>query len=486
MSYILDIIIVVSLVLFLLFGLIKNYKRTLFELGFFIIIYCVFYFALGKTVINSVNINELGEDFTKALNDLINSFKSINEQIKELNNSQEGLSLPLIPDTYLNEDFYIGFILSIANQIVFIGYALVSFILSVILGSITYAIVFRKKNADPEYKKKKKSFKIRSIGMGVNLILGVITTSLVMSPFVLTCNSVSNLSNDLNAIINNNKIEEVFNKIDSYKGTVEDVSTKFDSISGKLDNIVNTLSTYDESLSDLNEKIVTFKTEFYTYYDLIQDIVENPGKLNSYEIDAAEEICNEMKDKKAEFDSTINDFNDNYETFKENYDSALNYQNDMKEYKTKIDDIKKTINDINTDSLNTSDIEKMLDQVNEYVPQLKIFNFMIIDLKFSEVNYNGTTYNYINSISDINEFITSYIDSLYNTIEPYFSQIDEQIENFNSSYNDIDSQLDDIQNTIEESNYSQEIEDANEKISDYQSQFNDVKDEIDDLDSRRK
>lgn len=485
MDYILDIIIIVSLVLFLLIGLTKNYKRTLIELGFFAIIYCVFYFVVGKVVINSTSL-DLGEEFNNSINQIINSLKEINKSITELNNSQEGLSFPLIPDQYLSSELYYGIVFSIANQIVFIAYAFVSFILSIILGSITYAIIFRKKNADPEYVKKKKSWKMRSIGMGVNFVFGVITTSLIMSPLVLTTNSVISASNELNKIVNNEKISTLLNKVNSYKTTVDDVSYKFDNIDGKLNTIVDTLSTYKDDLDNLNTDLTTFKNEFDGYYILINDIVDNPGKLNDEEIKASKEVLEKMEEYKTDLDSNVSSFNYSYSEFNDNYDSALESQNEMKSYKTKIEDIKSTINNINTDNMDTTEVKKLLEQVSEYVPTLKIFNFLIIDLNYSYITIEGTTYNYMNSLNEIFTFVNEYIDTLYNNITPYFEDIDQQVNTFNDKYDEVNTQLDDIQKQIDESDYDAKIDDVNGKIEDVKDKFQDAKDTIDELDERRK
>ena len=82
-----------------------------------------------------------------------------------------------------------------------------------------------------------------------------------------------------------------------------------------------------------------------------------------------------------------------FNSYYDGFNQIENYRNELKEAE----------NELNT--LDLSKVDEVVNQIeiyktylDKYVPELNIFKFLVIDLNYSEIKYNESSYNLNNSM----------------------------------------------------------------------------------------
>ncbi len=481
---IIEISIGVILFTFLLFGLLKNYKFALIQLILFLGIFITLKIITPNLIQNNENIKELIEKVCINIQDFIDNF---NNTITNFSN-EYNLNLPLIDDSIINNNFIEGTSYSLINLVLIIIYSLISYLGSLLLTIIIYSIIdhFLKKKVN--YKEKTKKFYYRLIGIIPNLLLGMVSISLIITP-IYSLKKVSNEGLTYVSEIDLESKSNVYSKYNEYKNKIDEYYIKFDDLENLLNSIKNDVDYLKNEVDELT--IVVDSFELDKYKELIDDICKYPGNLSSEDKLKANNIQKELDNYISIYNTKYNEFKESKEEIDNTFNNYYDGFNQIENYRQELKDIENNLNTIDLKEINEiiNKAKEYKEYLNKYIPELTVFKFLIIDLNYSEIKYNNTTYNLNNSMNQIVNYIEEYLNKLNeeisNVTNEKFNEIDKEIENADKLYKENYDKIKEEVDNFSKEKYEEELSIYKNEISSYKEKYDELVKNINELDKKR-
>ena len=469
----------IVILLFLLFGLLKNWKFSLIQIVLFIVALISVKAICDNIYVSNPEIKSLVDQYAK---EIAKGLEDANNEIGKIN-SQTGTNLPNLDGNVINSS-YIGLAYSLIAAIASIGYALIALIISFILALVIYLIIRHFIKENPKYKNVCNKFWYKAIGMAPNLILGLMFVSLVLSPIYISkniaLNSIKYPGNVL-AIVQNdfkdelNKVEEIKDKVSDYKSLIKNYQDQMDSIDYDIKKVDSKLTTADSEIKTVYE---VFSGDYLNKANIINSNYKN--KLSDIELKECEEFINGYFNTKSEFDKNYN----SYTSMKNEFNNTLNEYNNaksqMETYKSKLQEADTALNKFNLEYIRNeiSKIEKYETTIENVLPNLKVLGFLVIDCGMYKVKVDGVEYSLQGSYNDLYNYIDNYIS---NAILVAKEKSIELLKNYDEQIAKVDAEIKKYQSEIEEKLNNFDSNKIIKEVDENLSKFNEYKDKTDDI-----
>ncbi len=465
----------VIIILFLLFGLLKNWKFSLIQIILFIIA-----LVSVKAICNNIYLSnpEIRSKIDQIAAKIATAIANANDQIGSIN-SQTGTNLPTIDAAIINSSI-MGIAYSIVAAIASIAYALIALVISFLLALAIYLVIRHFIKDNSKYQSFCKKFWYKAIGIVPNCILGLMFGSLVITPIYMT--------------------RDIAFKTMEYPGVLtEKVTTTFadeiveyGAIKATLYSYLETVQYYQEEIQniepDINEidiKLQDADKQVSTLYDVYNGEYLNKAntiradykvKLNAAEAAQCEAFINAYFETKNEFDAdyqsysnTKNDFSTTIREYNSAKDTLETYNKKLTELTTSKLDISKLIELV--DKLTT------IEQKIKYVlPDLKVLGFLVIDCGMTKVNVDGTAYTLNGSYDTLSTYLKGYIDNLISVakeqVPQMFKQVEEELEK-------ADAEITKYQEELEEKLINFDVDEIKETINEKLSVLDEYSEGVD-------
>lgn len=480
----LEIALGIVILLFLLVGLLKNWKFSLIQIILFIVALISVKAICDNIYVSNAEIRSFIDEYAK---EIAKGLESVNDEIININ-SQIGTKLPSLDEAFINSS-YIGLAYSLIAAIASIAYSLIALIISFIFALIIYLIIRHFIQDNPKYKNIANRFWYKALGMIPNFILGLMFVSLVLSPIYITRNiALSSIKypGTILTVIKEDfkeelvKIDEIKVKVDDYQVLIKDYQTKMKSIDNDIKEVDLKLTSADK---DINTVYEIFNDEYLNKANTIKSNYKS--KLNEVDSTKCEVFINGYFESKTEFDKNY----DSYKNMKNQYNTTINEYNDAKKqmetYSTKLQEAHVALNKFNLEYINNEilKIEKYETNIKNILPDLKVLGFLVIDTGMFKVKVDGNEYSLQGSYNDLFKYIDDYINNAIMTAKEKSSQLlkqyDEEIKKVDDEVNKYKDQIDEKLNNFDSNKIIKEVDDNLSKFDKYKNESTTIKENID-------
>ena len=481
MEFIGDIIILIFLIIFIVVGIFKNYRKSIIQLSCAVFFFLLFHFLFNKLMVESGFIDSLLQGFSASASNFVNQ---INNSLKGINKLIGDNSVNLIDDKYLSNEFYLTFLRCYSKEILSFLTSILSLILGLLIGLGIYLLVYKNKKDTYTFKKDNKKTSIRVLNAAINFSFGLIFVSLIASPLYLAKNDSINLLNNGINILSNGDMENFSSGILTYSDNVDKIEAKFNNMSkDTFDNVSNSFNDYNNKYLSKTSGISKLIDICDNYILRAEDLEKNPTNLDNQDKYNAYTVKVSLKSLKEEIIQFNDDFNTEYNDFNSTREKIDNVKDTIDEYKTSINDIKSQLNTLSY--LKTNELQIQLNEykkmINSKLPDLKIFKFLIIDIGYSSYNKTSTK----KAINDAINYLNEYSYNLISESKVFLEKIDLKVQEFDENYINILNEIDKYKEKINKGDYDSDLEKIDSNIDYYNSELDKLKTRIDYLEKKR-
>lgn len=481
MEFIGDIIILTFLVIFLIVGIFKNYRKSIIQLSFAVTFFLLFHFFFNKMMIETGIIDNLLQGFSVSI---ANFVSQLNDSLKGINKVIGESSINLIDDKYLSNEFYLTFLRCYSKEILSFLTSFLSLILGLLIGLGLYSLIYKNKKDTYTFKKANRKASIRFINAIINLSFGMVFSSFIISPLYLAKSDSINLLNDGINILSNEEIENFSSSILSYSDNVDEIEAKFNNMSK------DTFKKVSESFNNYNDEYLLKSSDVSivvdtcdNYIERVEDLEKNPTNLDGQDKYNAYTLKESLKSLKEEIVKFNDEFNSEYNNFNSTREKVNNVQGTIDDYKIAISDIKTQLNTLGNFKSNEfiTKLNEYKELINSKLPDLKFFNFLIIDIGYSSYNDVSTK----TQINELVNYFNEYSINLINESKSYLEKIDSKVGEFDENYITVLNEVDEYNQKIAKGEYSDDLEKIDSNINYYNSELERFKIRIDYLEKKR-
>ena len=457
----------IIILLFIGFGLLKNWKFSLIQIVLFIIA-----LVSVKAICDNIYVSNEGLRNTvdQVAQKLATAIQNANSKIGSIN-SDAGTNLPTIDATVVNSSF-IGLAYTIIAAIASIGYALIALLISFLLALAIYLTIKHFIKDNPKYQNISHKFWYKAIGIVPNFVLGLMFGSLVISPIYVSRNIAINTVKypvELGYTLPEQFAEEIAT-FAHYKITLNYYLLTVQSYQEEL-------KTIEPSINDINAKIISGDKEISSIYNVFDGEYLNKAntvkanyqsKLTGSEAIECEADINSYFEIKKEFDSDYKAYSDAKEDFNSTYTQYNTTKNDLDNYGKQLEKLAASKIDLAKLIDQFLELEQYENKIKNVLPDLKVFGWLVIDCGMYKVNVNGTQYKYQETYNELFNYIKNYVSEL---ITKFKEKSPDIIKKYEEDVVKTDADVEKYKKELDEKLESYDAEEINENIDSKLSEF---------------
>ena len=459
----LEVAIGIIILLFIGFGLLKNWKFSLIQIVLFIIT-----LVSVKAICDNIYVSNEGlrNSVDQIAQKLATTIQNANSKIGNIN-SETGTNLPTIDGSTVNTSF-IGLAYTIIAAIASIGYALIALLISFLLALAIYLLVVKRFIKDnPKYQNVSKKFWYKAIGIVPNFVLGLMFGSLVISPIYISRNIAINTVKypvELGHTLPETFADEIVTFV-HYKATLYYYLGTVEGYQDELNALEPSIKEINKTITDADKLITTAYDAYNNDYLNKANIVKAnyKEKLTGEDATKCEEFIDSYFKTKEEFDKDYKAYTGSKDEFNSTVNDFNTYKNELTTYGKKLEELAASKIDLQKLINQFLELEKYEDKIKQVLPDLKVFGWLVIDCGMYKVNVSGTQYSYQDSYNKLFNYIKDYISDLIvkfkekspDIIKKYDEEVtktDADVEKYKA---ELDKKIDSINSgEIEEKIYS--------------------------------
>ena len=458
----------IIILLFIGFGLLKNWKFSLIQIVLFIIT-LVSVKAIGDSIY--VHNEGLRNSVDQIAQKLATTIQNANSKIGSIN-SDAGTNLPTIDGNTVNSSF-IGLAYTIIAAVASIGYALIALLISFLLALAIYLLVVKRFIKDnPKYQNVSKKFWYKAIGIVPNFVLSLMFGSLVISPIYISRNIAINTVKypvNLGYTLPETFSEEIV-KFAEYKvtlyyylGTVGSYQEELESLEPSINEINAKITSADKQVSTVYD---TFNGEYLDKANIVK--ANYKTKLTGEDVTKCETFINSYFEAKKEFDSDYKTYTGTKEEFNTTATQFNTTKNELDTYYKKIEELAASKIDLAKLISQFQELEQYETKIKNVLPDMKVFGWLVIDCGMYSVNIDGTKYYLQSSYNQLFDYIKDYVSDL---ITKFKEKSPELIKKYDEEAAKVDADVTKYQKELDEKIASFDSNEIISKIDSNLSQF---------------